>query len=70
MLLPEGEYRVELHSSPPVEARVNLAPRDSLTLTLDKRGGIVTPLEQRAELPHTSCEGFVQPGSMLGAAPR
>jgi Mg-chelatase subunit ChlD len=70
MLLPEGEYRVELHSSPPVEARVNLAPRDSLTLTLDKRGGIVAPLEQRAELPHTSCEGFVQPGSMPGAAPR
>ena len=70
MLLPEGEYRVEVHSSPLVETRVNLAPRDSLTLTLDKRGGIVTPVERRTELPHTSCEGFVQPGSMLGAAPR
>ena len=70
MLLPEGEYRVELHSSPPVETRVNLAPRDSLALTLDKRGGIVTAVERRTELPHTSCEGYAQPDNMFGAAPR
>ncbi len=55
MLLPEGDYRVQLHSSPPVEAQVRLAPRDSVTLTLQKSGGVVSPFEQRDELPHTTC---------------
>ena len=70
MLLPEGEYRVKLHSSPPVETLVNLAPRDSLTLTLDKRGGIVSPLKSLSELPHTTCDAPMQAAGMLGAAPR
>jgi hypothetical protein len=70
MLLPEGEYRVQLHSSPPVEAHVNLAPRDSLMLTLDKRGDIVSPLERRSELPYTTCDAPMQADGMLGAAPR
>jgi Mg-chelatase subunit ChlD len=56
MLLPEGDYRVRLHSSPPVEATVSLAPRDQLTLTLEKRGDMVAPYERRARLPHTSCD--------------
>ena len=56
MLLPEGDYRVKLHSSPPVEAEVRLAPRDSVTLTLEKRGGVVSSFEQREELPHTTCD--------------
>ena len=56
MLLPEGDYRVQLHSSPPVEAEVSLAPRESVTLTLQKNGGVVSPLEQRDELPHTTCD--------------
>ena len=55
MLLPEGDYRVELHSSPPVEAEVRLAPRDSVTLTLEKSGGVISPFQQRSELPYTSC---------------
>ena len=55
MLLPEGVYRVQLHSSPPVEAIVNLAPRDQLTLTLERHGAEVTPTEQRGRLPHTKC---------------
>lgn len=69
MLLPEGDYRVQLHSSPPVEAQVSLAPRDSVTLTLEKSGGVVSPHEQRDELPHTACEAVLQPEGMLGAAP-
>jgi Mg-chelatase subunit ChlD len=56
MLLPEGDYQVRLHSSPPVETRVRLAPRDSVVLTLEKKGGVVSPFEQRAELPHTTCD--------------
>ena len=70
MLLPEGEYRVKLHSSPPVETFVNLAPRDSLTLTLDKRGDVVSPLKRLGELPHTTCDAPMQADGMLGAAPR
>jgi len=70
MLLPEGEYRVQLHTSPPVEAYVSLAPRDQLTLTLEKRGGQVTPVEQRGRLPHTTCDDPAQFDGMLGAAPR
>jgi Mg-chelatase subunit ChlD len=55
MLLPEGDYRVQLHSSPPVEARVSLAPRDAVTLTLEKSDGAIGSSEQRDELPHTAC---------------
>ena len=61
MLLPEGDYRVQLHSSPPVEAQVRLAPRDSVALTLEKSGGVVSSFERRDELPHTTCEGIAQP---------
>jgi Mg-chelatase subunit ChlD len=50
-----------------VEAQVRLAPRDSVTLTLEKSGGVVSPFEQRDELPHTTCEGVIQPERMLGA---
>ena len=56
MLLPEGDYRVRLHSSPAVEADVRLDPRDSVTLTMERRDGEVLPYQQRGELPHTSCE--------------
>jgi hypothetical protein len=70
MLLPEGDYRVQLHSSPPVETLVNLAPRDSVTLTLEKRDGAISPFEQRDELPHIACNLGMQPEGMVGAAIR
>jgi len=70
MLLPEGDYRVQLHSSPPVEANVSLAPRDQLTLTLEKHGDQVTPREQRGRLPHTTCDDARQFDAMLGAVPQ
>ena len=57
--LPEGDYRVELHSSPPRDMPINLSPRDSVTLTLEKQGGVVSHSEQRGQLPHTSCEDVV-----------
>ncbi len=67
MLLPEGDYRVQLNSSPPVETYVSLAPRDQVTLTLEKRGDEMTPLEQRGRLPHTSCDNMTQYIETLGA---
>ena len=56
IFLPEGEYRVELDSSPPQQLAVNLAPRDRVMLTLQKQGGVVSHTEQRSELPRMSCE--------------
>ena len=70
MLLPEGDYRVQLHSSPPVETHVSLAARDRVTLTLEKRGDEMTPHEQRGILPHTTCDDMTQYINMLGATPR
>jgi len=59
LYLPEGNYRVELHSSPPRVMPISLAPRDQLTLTLEKRGGVVSHSEHRSQLPHTSCEDAI-----------
>jgi Ca-activated chloride channel family protein len=70
MLLPEGDYRVELHSSPPVEAFVSLSPRDQVALTLEKRGDEVNSFERRGQLPHTSCDDMTQFIDMMGAEPR
>jgi len=67
MLLPQGDYRVKLHSSPPVETEVSLAARDSVTLTLEKSRGVISPIEQRDELPHTTCESVMQPERVLGS---
>jgi Mg-chelatase subunit ChlD len=70
MLLPEGEYRVELHSSPPVESYVRLAPRDQVTLTLEKHGDEVMSVKQRGRLPHTTCDAPPRYNRALGALPR
>ncbi len=67
MLLPEGQYRVQLNSSPPIETFVELAPRDQLTLTMDKFGDEVSPVEQRGRLPHTSCDDPAAGDQMLRA---
>jgi Mg-chelatase subunit ChlD len=56
MYLPEGEYRVELHSSPPQIVPVSLAPRDRVTVTLEKSAGHVSHLEHRGQIEHQSCE--------------
>ncbi len=69
ILLPEGEYRVQLHSTPPVETRVRLAPRDQVTLMLEKVGDEISPAEQRGRLPHTSCDA-ARFDTMLGEASR
>ena len=70
MLLPEGDYRVRLHSSPPVDVDVTLAPRDGVTLTMEKRAGVVSPFKKVDELPHTSCEGIAPGDQMLGSTDR
>ena len=59
LYLPEGDYRVELDSSPPQNVEINLAPGDQLTLTLRKEGGIVSHDEYRDVMEHRSCEDVV-----------
>ncbi|NIV18378.1 MAG: VWA domain-containing protein [Woeseiaceae bacterium] len=56
MYLPEGKYRVELHSSPPQVVPVELAPRDRVRLTLEKRGDVVSHFQRRDSIEYRSCQ--------------
>jgi Mg-chelatase subunit ChlD len=56
IFLPEGNYRVELNSSPRNSVQISLAPRDQLTLTLEKQGDLVSHIERRDRMQHRSCE--------------
>jgi len=59
LFLPEGDYRVELDSSPPQNVQISLASRDQLTLTLKKEGNFVSHFERRDRMQHRSCEDVV-----------
>lgn len=59
LYLPEGNYRVELHSSPPRSMPVRLSPRDRVTLTLEKAGDAVSHFERRDQIGYRSCEDMV-----------
>ncbi len=59
LYLPEGDYRVELRSSPPQSMPVSLSPRDRLTLTVEKTGDAVTQYERRDRIGYRSCEEMV-----------
>jgi Mg-chelatase subunit ChlD len=59
LYLPEGDYRVELHSSPPRSLPVSLAPRDRVSLTLEKAGDAVSHYERRDRIGYRSCEDVV-----------
>jgi Mg-chelatase subunit ChlD len=59
IFLPEGDYRVVLNSSPPQNVDFSLAPRDQLTLTLQKEGDLVSHFEHRGRMEHRSCEDVV-----------
>jgi Ca-activated chloride channel family protein len=56
LYLPEGDYRVELHSSPPQNVQVSLASKDSVKLTMEKKGGYVSHFERRETIAYRSCE--------------
>jgi Mg-chelatase subunit ChlD len=59
LYLPEGNYRVELHSSPPQSLSVSLSPRDRVILTLEKAGDRVSRHERREQIGYRSCEEMV-----------
>ena len=56
LFLPGGDYRVEIDSSPPQNVQISLAPRDRLTLTLEKEGDLVSRFERRDLIQYRSCE--------------
>jgi len=68
MYLPEGDYRVELDSSPPQTVRISLAARDQLTLTLKKEGEFVSHDERRGLMEHRSCDDVVKTIERLEAS--
>jgi Mg-chelatase subunit ChlD len=59
LFLPEGNYRVELDSSPPQSVQVSLSPGDSVSLTLEKKGDYVSHFARRIPMQHKSCEAVV-----------
>ena len=59
LYLPEGDYRVALHSSPPQTVPVRLAAGEGVSLTLEKRGDSVSHFERRDQIEHRSCEDVV-----------
>jgi Mg-chelatase subunit ChlD len=59
LFLPEGDYRVVLDSSPPRNVQISLAPRDRLTLTMEKEGDFVSHFERRDSIQHKSCDDVV-----------
>ncbi len=57
--LPEGDYRVQLHSSPVQNVQLSLTPGQRLSLTLEKQGEAVSHFEQRSPIEYRSCEDVV-----------
>ncbi len=56
MYLPEGDYRVEVYSTPPQVVPVSLSPTDRVAVTLEKQGDEVVHNERRSSIEHRSCE--------------
>jgi Mg-chelatase subunit ChlD len=56
LYLPEGDYRVQLHSSPPQNVPISLASRDGVTLILEKEGDFVSHSERRDSIEYRSCD--------------
>ena len=57
--LPEGDYRLVLHSSPPKEVSVSLASRDAVKLTLAKEDDYISHFETRDQIEYRSCDDAV-----------
>jgi Mg-chelatase subunit ChlD len=55
ILLPEGQYLVELDTSPPQELAVSLVPGEKLTVTLDKQDWELSERQQRQTVGYTPC---------------
>lgn len=65
IMLPEGEYRVQVNSSPPYEVWVNLVPGESVTMTLENNEGFVSHSAQHSRVGYMPC---TDPGADLTAS--
>jgi Mg-chelatase subunit ChlD len=57
ILLPPGNYRVRLDSSPPYDAEISLADKEGLTLMVERDHGVVSHTEQRRLVGYVPCTG-------------
>ncbi len=55
ILLPEGQYLVEMDTSPPQELAVSLVPGEKLTLTLEKHDWDLSERQRRETVGYTPC---------------
>jgi Mg-chelatase subunit ChlD len=55
ILLPDGDYQVQVKSSPPHVLPVSLVAGERVTMTLAKEAGIVSHAEQRSVVGYTPC---------------
>jgi hypothetical protein len=56
VMLPEGEYRVRVDSTPAYEVEVRLIRNEGLTLALEKEEGVVSHAERRHLVGYIPCE--------------
>ncbi|MCZ6869506.1 MAG: VWA domain-containing protein, partial [Gammaproteobacteria bacterium] len=56
VMLPEGEYRVRVDSTPAYEVEVRLRRNEGLTLALEKEEGVVSHSERRHLVGYIPCE--------------
>ena len=72
ILLPGGNYVVQLESFPPQELPIRLASEEQLRLVFDREQGKVSHREQRESLTYTACRavtGFDDPVLTTAAEP-
>ncbi len=55
ILLPDGEYRVQINSSPPYQVWISLTAGEQVVLTLEKYEGVISYTEQRHLAGYTPC---------------
>ena len=55
-MLPEGDYRIRVDSTPAYEVDVRLVRNEGVTLMLEKAEGVVSHSEQRHLVEYIPCE--------------
>jgi hypothetical protein len=55
VLLPGGEYRVRLNSSPPLEVQLKLVAGEKMTMTFEKKNGTVFHSKQHRQVGYIPC---------------
>ena len=70
LLLPPGDYELQVDSEPPYRAQVQVEPEQSLTLVLERKRGSVLHSGSRRPAEYVSCEQSPYPHTARPAAQR